>query len=368
MRTLIGRFVLLFALFPIISAVYAQPVVSLTSPADNQILNSPDITFSWEGLPGTATQYVLKIVGVGFTFSYTKALYPNAAGCKETTTCTYIPAGLTLKNNTTYRWFVIAKTSGGQVKSARYDFSTAFPKPGKPILTTPGHTETVDGHQPTFTWQMGADTVTSQLRVFNAGGVLIFSRNVGAAGCPEDACAVAMADFASILPKKGNYTWWVRGVNPFGKTKSVVNTFVYSPSIAYQMLALVNAKRCNAGLVPVVVNAQLVAAAQRHSDDMAANNFFYHEGSDGSSWGSRISEAGYSGTGTGEILAGGVQMDTAQVTFKYWWGNAEMKAHMMAPATREIGVAHAYNGSSGDRNLWTMVFGVPAETVLGVCG
>lgn len=367
MKILINRLVLLIILLLVISTISAQPAVTLTVPADNEILFSPDVTFTWEGLPGTATQYTLKIAGVGFTFSYTKALYPNAAGCKTTTTCIYIPADLTLKNNKTYRWFVIAKTSGGQIKSTRYDFSTAFPKPGQPTLTAPGHDQTVEGNQPTFEWQMGADTQTSQLRVFDAGNVLIFSRNLSTAGCSGDVCAVTMADFAVKLPKKGSYTWWVRGKNPYGQTKSLVHTFVYEPSIAYQMLALVNAKRCNLGLAPVALNPQLNAAAQRHSDDMAANNSTASTGSDGSTPAIRIYESGYPGTPKGEIRAGGGQNSTAQAVFKQWWGTAEMKAYFINPTIREIGVAHAYNAGTTWINFWTVVFGAQNETVLGVC-
>lgn len=367
MKKLITRLVLLITLLPVISTLSAQPAVTLTAPIDNAILTSPDVTFTWEGLPGTATQYTLKIAGVGFTFSYTKSLYPNAAGCKTTTTCTYTPVDLKLANNKSYRWFVIAKISGGQIKSAKYDFSTAFPKPGKPTLTTPGHNQTIEGDQPTFEWQVGADTQTSQLRVFDASNVLIFSRNLGAAGCSGDVCAVTMADFAVKLPKKGGYKWWVRGKNPYGQTKSLVHTFVYEPSIAYQMLALVNTKRCKAGLAPLALNPQLNAAAQRHSDDMAAYDSVDSLGSDGSTWTSRIIEAGYTGIPKGEIRDGGGNKLTAAATFKSWWTTAAAKAVLVDPTIREIGVAHAYNGDTLHLNFWTMVFGAQNSTVLGVC-
>ncbi|RYD39149.1 MAG: CAP domain-containing protein, partial [Verrucomicrobiaceae bacterium] len=44
---------------------------------------------------------------------------------------------------------------------------------------------------------------------------------------------------------------------------------------------------------PLAMNPQLLAAARRHSNDMARKNFQSHTGSDGSTIGSRIADAGF---------------------------------------------------------------------------
>lgn len=368
MKSLITHLVLPLVLLLTISVIAAQPAVNLTAPEDDAILVSPDVSFAWEGLPGTAQQYTLKVIGVGFEFTYTKAMYPNAAGCKTTAACVYTPVDLKLNNNKKYRWFIIAKISGsGEIKSIRYDFTTAFPKPAQPMLLMPGQGVTVDGDQPEFQWQAGTDTTQLQLRVFDSQNVLIFGHNLPVDQCSGATCSLAMAEFGGKLPQKGSYTWWVRAKNPFGQTKSLVNTFTYTPSAAYQMLALVNKKRCNAGLAPLALNPQLNAAAQRHSEDMAAHDFVSHQGSDGSSFQQRIMEAGYSGTPKGETIAGHATFSTATAIFNVWWQLPESKGYMMNASVREIGVAHVYNAATDAENLWTVVFGAKGTTVLGVC-
>src|SRR5262245_23995909 len=62
---------------------------------------------------------------------------------------------------------------------------------------------------------------------------------------------------------------------------------------AAQILARINAVRQQNGLLPLDLNSQLTAAAQRHSDDMARTGNIDHAGSDGSTIESRIREAGY---------------------------------------------------------------------------
>ncbi len=56
---------------------------------------------------------------------------------------------------------------------------------------------------------------------------------------------------------------------------------------------------------PVTWNCQLEAAAYMHSEDMVANNFFAHEGSDGLKAGHRIEAVGYNWRVYGENLAAG---------------------------------------------------------------
>jgi uncharacterized protein YkwD len=78
-----------------------------------------------------------------------------------------------------------------------------------------------------------------------------------------------------------------------------------SPSTIEQVVVLVNQARATAGCGPVRLNAQLTAAAQAHSDDMAANDYFSHTSLDGRTFDQRIRDAGYTGGYLGENIAQG---------------------------------------------------------------
>jgi uncharacterized protein YkwD len=80
--------------------------------------------------------------------------------------------------------------------------------------------------------------------------------------------------------------------------------YALSPEEANVILR-VNEERARSGLNPLWHNAQLSAAALRHSRDMATNNFFSHTGSDGSSPWDRVGEAKYTGGFKGEYIGQG---------------------------------------------------------------
>ncbi|EGZ19767.1 hypothetical protein PHYSODRAFT_327954 [Phytophthora sojae] len=72
-----------------------------------------------------------------------------------------------------------------------------------------------------------------------------------------------------------------------------VKTYTAYGDYASAMLAAVNKQRATGGLKPLCLNKKLHAAAQRHSDDMAAKDFMAHDGSDGSTMSERITQASY---------------------------------------------------------------------------
>jgi uncharacterized protein YkwD len=74
------------------------------------------------------------------------------------------------------------------------------------------------------------------------------------------------------------------------------------PAAEASVISLINAKRAEAGCAAVTADGQLSAAALRHAKDMRANGVTDHTGSDGSTPAVRIADAGFAGTGTGEIL------------------------------------------------------------------
>jgi len=79
------------------------------------------------------------------------------------------------------------------------------------------------------------------------------------------------------------------------------------PTPAEQVLALVNDARAHAATPcgPVQLDPRLMAAAQAHSDDMAARNFFDHTNPDGVTFAQRILAAGYPQVAMAENIAKG---------------------------------------------------------------
>ncbi|MFC4333513.1 CAP domain-containing protein [Streptomyces andamanensis] len=119
---------------------------------------------------------------------------------------------------------------------------------------------------------------------------------------------------------------------------------------AAQILALVNNERAKAGCSALTANPALAAAAQAHSEDMAAHRNMSHTGSDGSAPGDRITAAGYTWSTYGENVAYGYT-DAAQV-MAAWMNSPGHKANILDCAFKEIGVGLAQPGG-----YWTQDFG-----------
>ncbi|WP_354644269.1 CAP domain-containing protein [Kitasatospora camelliae] len=119
---------------------------------------------------------------------------------------------------------------------------------------------------------------------------------------------------------------------------------------ASRVLALVNTERQKAGCGPVTANAKLTAAAQAHSQDMAAHATMTHTGSDGSTAGDRITRAGYAWSTYGENVAYGYS--TPEAVMNGWMTSPGHKANILNCAFKEIGIGLAQPG-----NYWTQDFG-----------
>lgn len=128
---------------------------------------------------------------------------------------------------------------------------------------------------------------------------------------------------------------------------------------AAQVIALTNQERAAYGLPPLAANTALNTAAVRHSQDMATNNFFSHTGSDGSSPGQRITQAGYSWYTYGENIAAGYSSPSSVVAA--WMGSAGHRANILNNCFQDIGVGYVYDetdtypgGTWGYTHYWTM--------------
>ncbi|MGW4345489.1 sigma-70 family RNA polymerase sigma factor [Streptomyces sp. NPDC004690] len=119
-----------------------------------------------------------------------------------------------------------------------------------------------------------------------------------------------------------------------------------------QVIALVNQERAKAGCGPVTGDSQLDAAAQAHSDDMAARNFFEHTNPDGKDPGDRITAAGYRWSTYGENIARGQQ--TPESVMDSWMNSPGHRANILNCAFKNLGVG-VHKGSGGP--WWTQDFG-----------
>ena len=124
-----------------------------------------------------------------------------------------------------------------------------------------------------------------------------------------------------------------------------------------QVVQLINQERAAQGLPPLNIDSRLVQAARRHSQDMATNNFFDHIGSDGSTPGQRIREAGYNFVSAGETIAGGYPSPSSVV--QGWMSSPPHRAILLGDFV-DVGVGYVYQPGSYYGHYWTANFASPS--------
>ncbi|ETI34614.1 hypothetical protein L914_18147 [Phytophthora nicotianae] len=126
------------------------------------------------------------------------------------------------------------------------------------------------------------------------------------------------------------------------------------------LLAAVNKERAAVGLPSLCMNTKLQSAAQKHSNDMAANNFMSHTGSNGSSMSQRITASGFKWTAIAENVAAG-QKDVTAV-MKAWMNSAGHKKNILGSKYKMFGCGYAYNANTIYKRYWTQEFGTGTES------
>lgn len=106
---------------------------------------------------------------------------------------------------------------------------------------------------------------------------------------------------------------------------------------------------------PLKWNATLEKASQNHADDMAKNQYFSHQGRDGSSPFQRLERLGYRFWTAAENISAG--RATAEQAMSGWLKSAGHCANIMNPDVQEVGMAMAHNPSSRFRYYWVQNFG-----------
>lgn len=138
------------------------------------------------------------------------------------------------------------------------------------------------------------------------------------------------------------------------------------PSARAAVFCIVNAERTARGLGALTQNDKLELAAQRHTDDMVARNFFDHFAPDpapnGTDPGDRITAAGYEWWSYGENIAAGYR--TPRDVMTGWMKSTGHCHNILDPGFTQLGVGVASPAATISRAVgtWTQDFGRPSGT------
>ncbi|AYL37488.1 sigma-70 family RNA polymerase sigma factor [Streptomyces fungicidicus] len=118
---------------------------------------------------------------------------------------------------------------------------------------------------------------------------------------------------------------------------------------AADVLSLTNTERAKAGCGPVKSDDRLARAAQLHSEDMSANDYFSHTGQNGSSFVDRAKAQGHPSPGAENIARG---QSSAASVMDAWMNSAGHRANILNCSLTSLGV-----GVTESDWTWTQVFG-----------
>lgn len=107
------------------------------------------------------------------------------------------------------------------------------------------------------------------------------------------------------------------------------------------MIDRINEARAAHGLPPLAENAMLTQAAHDHAADLSRNERLieqrrWHDGSDGSDIGTRITRAGYRAARWSEITGHGFGGDELMM-FDWWMQSPVHRAAILSPDVTEMG-------------------------------
>ncbi|MDB9372490.1 CAP domain-containing protein [Nodularia sphaerocarpa] len=123
-----------------------------------------------------------------------------------------------------------------------------------------------------------------------------------------------------------------------------------------RILDLTNMERGKVSLPPLTFNSKLAAAAQKHSQSMAMQDFFDHR-----QMVERVTAEGYQYSRVGENISAG--NSTPEAAMQSWMNSSGHRANILNPQFRELGVGYYFlendQGSVNYKHYWTQVFGIP---------
>lgn len=126
-----------------------------------------------------------------------------------------------------------------------------------------------------------------------------------------------------------------------------------------QVAASINSYRAQNSLVAYTVNAQLSQAAQRHANDMACNQLFFHNGSDGSTPQTRVAASGYAASRVTENVYGSYPPLSPEEAVTWWkldQTDINHNKNLISTQYTEIGVGYSFFNNFG---YYVVVFATP---------
>ena len=123
--------------------------------------------------------------------------------------------------------------------------------------------------------------------------------------------------------------------------------------LALAAIAAINRERLRAGVVPLALGEEIMAAARAHNDDMIANRFFSHTGSDGSTPAQRVARTGFNAASVGEVLA--ALTPDVQAVVDAWMAR-EQRDQLLDPAWTHVGAHYRYQSQTAYGHYWTVDF------------
>lgn len=103
-----------------------------------------------------------------------------------------------------------------------------------------------------------------------------------------------------------------------------------------KILELMNEKRIEAGLKPLILDDTLMKIARYKSNHMIQYNYFDHTTPESNNWTSWLDAIGYQYSTTGENIAYN-NYDPVEL-FNQWWNSPEHKENMMKPSYNKVGI------------------------------
>ncbi|MEU8686644.1 sigma-70 family RNA polymerase sigma factor [Streptomyces sp. NPDC048611] len=126
------------------------------------------------------------------------------------------------------------------------------------------------------------------------------------------------------------------------------------PDLEKQATVLINQRRARAGCSPLRIDRRLHTAAQRHSADMAARQYYEHQAPDGTGPDERITATGYRWSSWGENLDRGPR--TAAGAVNDWMGDAMHRDNLLNCSFTDVGIG-VVEGPGGP--WWTQDLAAP---------
>ena len=154
----------------------------------------------------------------------------------------------------------------------------------------------------------------------------------------------------------GNYTAnTTTALNtPGGAPQLPTGNCNYGPNANYisELFNLINAARANAGLPAYILDPEISAFSQLHSEDMAYNSFLSHDGSQQTF--SQRRASGLPGNPNRHVYAEIIAIGTPQNAMEQW-SRDEHWDFVMSLSTY-IGIGYAYNSCSDFGGYFTVNF------------